>query len=544
MNRGHPSTDAERTIRRHDPRAVVAACVMLMAAVALVFVQTLNHEFVNYDDNLYISDNPHVTGGLKPSEMVWVTTHFSSGHWHPLTWLTHMLDWQLYGPMAGGHHLTSVLLHAANAVGLFLLLRSLTSDLWRSALVAAIFAIHPLRVESVAWAAERKDVLSGLFFVLTLAAYVRFVRRPFSWGRYVFVLVLFSLGLMSKAMLVTVPCVMLLLDYWPLNRVGRVSPAALVAEKIPIFAMSVASSIAGYRAQGELMASATRLPLSARGLNAFISYVAYLGQFFYPLRLAPFYPHRGASIPFWQGAAALVLLAAITLAALVWRRRYPALTVGWLWYLGMMLPVIGLTQAGDQAMADRYTYLPQIGFCMALVWAPVPSRRRVATGIVVLGLPLICCAAWKQTSYWRDSERLWTHALGCTTDNSVANYNLGAAYLARKQPDEAIVHYRQAVKMRPEKPSFHDSLGAALLQLGRLDEAILCFRRAIELQDDFAPAHNNLAVALAQNGNMQGAILEWRRTLQIDPGRQSARENLEMAIRQQDPAGKPSAIMP
>ena len=351
----------------------------------MVFGQTVRHEFINCDDDQYVYENPQVARGFTAQGIVWAFTHFHSANWHPLTWLSHMLDCQLYGlNHPGGHHLTNVLLHAASAILLFLVLRQMTGDLWPSAFVAALFAIHPLHVESVAWVAERKDVLSGLFFMLTLAAYVGYARRPFSLLRYLLVTVLFALGLMAKPMLVTLPFVLLLLDYWPLGRIGAAVPQSpqqarlprqsslalrrVLLEKLPWLVLTAASCVVTRFAQQTALVSTERLPLPSRIANALVSYVAYLGQFFYPVGLAVLYPYPQSTLPIWKIVGALLLLVGISLAVLACRRKCPYLLVGWLWYLGMLVPVIGLVQVGDQSMADRYTYLTQIGLYIALAW--------------------------------------------------------------------------------------------------------------------------------------------------------------------------------
>ncbi len=408
---------------RTIPRTVLAACCLLALAVAVVFGPTVWHDFVNFDDDAYVYDNPQVMQGLTQQTVAWSFTTFHSSNWHPLTWLSHALDCQLYGTQhAAGHHLTNVVLHAAVAILLLLVLWQMTGSLWPSAVVAAVFAVHPLRVESVAWIAERKDLLSGLFFMLTLGAYLHYVRHPFSWHRYLLVAAMFALGLMAKPMLVTLPFVLLLLDYWPLGRISlrggadsqdnsgadipvcrekprcdgsctatpgatvQLSPQLkwgdtgrqeclphLIAEKLPLLLLAAASCVVTSFAQDPSIAVSKYLPVSARIANALVSYVDYLGQFFYPLGLAAFYPHPESGLPIWKVAGALLLLVGISAAAWIGRRRCPYLLVGWLWYLGMLIPVIGLVQVGDQARADRYTYLPQIGLVVALVWA---QRRR------------------------------------------------------------------------------------------------------------------------------------------------------------------------
>ncbi len=348
------------------PKAVILVSCFLFLAVLAVFGRTVRYGFVNFDDDQYVYRNAHVTGGLSGQDVVWAFSHFYAANWHPLTWLSHMLDWDVYQQAAWGHHLSSVLLHAAAAILLFLALRRMTAALWPSALVAALFAIHPLRVESVAWIAERKDVLSGVFFMLTLLAYADYARRP-GVLRYLWVVLAYVLGLMAKPMLVTVPLVLLLLDYWPLGRLGAWRRCVL--EKLPLLALAAASCVATILAQRAVIAAAAdTFPFSWRLGNVPYSYVAYTVQFFYPVGLTPKYPYPPGGPPGWQAIAAALTLGGVTILALLAARKHPYLIVGWLWYLGMLVPVIGLVQVGSQPMADRYTYLPQIGLSIMLAW--------------------------------------------------------------------------------------------------------------------------------------------------------------------------------
>ena len=497
---------------RPDRCAVSAVRVFLLLAVTMVFGQAISHDFVSYDDPRYVWQNPHVSGGLTSEGLVWVFTHSHGFNWHPLTGLSHMLDCQLFGLWAEGHHAVNVLLHAAAAVVLFLVLRQMTRRLdqadafWRSAFVAAVFAIHPLRVESVAWVAERKDVLSGLLFMLTLAAYVAYVRRPFSLPRYLLVALLFALGLMAKPMLVTVPFVLLLLDYWPLGRwhggtgilpvresstgilparekrtdrklaptparsisgvfTGMPMPLSLrlLVEKLPLLALAAAASVATLFAQSEAMKMNTYLSLPWRIGNALVSYVDYVGQLFCPLGLAVFYPHPGNHLPVWKVTVAFLVLAGISVGVLASRRR-PYLLVGWLWFLGMLVPTIGLVQVGFQAMADRYTYLPQIGLCIALAWGVADvsrswSYRRWVCGVgsALVVASLMACA-WLQTSYWRNSETLWTHAVDCNSQNAKAHTYLGMALGDLGQFEEAIAHFRKALEIKPDEAEAREHL--------------------------------------------------------------------------------------
>ena len=522
-----------------NPYLAPAVCGFLLLAVVLVFGRTAQYRFVDLDDSGYVYENSHVRAGLTAEGIVWAFTSSHSSNWHPVTWLSHMVDCQFYDLRPCGHHVSNVLLHAATAILLFLVLRRMTGRLWPSAFVAAVFAVHPLRVESVAWVAERKDVLSGLFFMLTLWAYVRYVERPTSWRRYIMVVVFFTLGLMAKPLLVTVPFVLLLLDYWPL---GRMEPPAtnrlmrLVIEKIPLLLLSVASCAVTLVAQGRAVQPLEFVPLPWRITNALVSYVDYLRQFVCPVGLAALYPHPGNNLPTWQVAVALLVLAGISLAALAGRRRHPYLLVGWLWYLGMLVPVIGLVQVGQQAMADRYTYLTQIGLCVALAWgvpnvaASWPDRRWFLPVSASLVVVILMGCAWHQTGYWRDSESLWKHTLACTSNNAVAHGNLGLALANRGLIDKAIVEYREAVKIDPANAEAHNNFGVALAEREQVDEAIAHYRRALEVNPDFAWAHNNLGVALAKRGLIDEAIAHYRQAIRTEPDNAQAHNNLAAAL--------------
>jgi protein O-mannosyl-transferase len=417
-------------------------------------------------------------------------------------------------------------------IALFLVLRQMTGALWRSAFVAAVFAIHPLRVESVAWLAERKDVLSGLFFMLTIGAYVRYARRPWSLARHGLVVLLFAMGLMCKPMLVTLPVVLLLLDYWPLQRTE--SEGRLVLEKLPLLALSAASCVVTLLAQTGAMPSIKSFSLSARLANALASCMVYLGQMVWPAGLAVFYPYPHNGLPPWEMALAGTLLAGLSAVVLWQRRKQPWLLVGWVWYLVMLLPVAGLIQAGRQAHADRYTYLPQIGIYLAVTWLVAEWKvNRVALGGLMAGvLAVLMVCAWQQTAYWKDSETLWTHTLACTTDNAVAQNNLGNALLQKSQADEAIAHLQKALQIRPNFAEAHYTLGNALRQKGKVDEAIVQFQEALKIKPDYAEAHNNLGTALRQKGRVDEAISHYQKALKIMPDNESIHVNLANALLQ------------
>ncbi len=548
------------------PYSLLAVCGLLLLAVAAVFGQTVGYKFVNFsDDAEYVTDNRLVQQGLSGEGIVWALTTFHTTNWHPLTWLSHMLDCELYDLNPAGHHLTNVLLHAAAAVLLLLALRRMTGALWASAWVAAVFALHPLRVESVAWVAERKDVLSGLFFMLTLWLYARYAERPASWGRYLLVVASFALGLTAKSMLVTLPFVLLLLDYWPLGRLGpsRVGSAAegadpprtgrllvrLVVEKIPFFVLAAASCVVTLAANRSAVKPLEQLPFLWRVANAAVAYVAYLGNMLYPVGLAVLHPAPKGPPPAWETAGAVIVLLAISTAAFVLRRKCPYLLVGWLWYLGTLVPVIGLVRAGNEGMADRFTYLTQIGLTVAIAWGAVhvvrswPDCRWGIAAVAALVVAGLMGYASQQTQHWHDSETLWKHTLDCIPRNPIAENNLGNALAARGEFGEAIKYYQKALEDKPDYPEAHYNLGLALAGRGQVDAAIKHYRRALDMDPDCLEAHFNLALALAGRGRFEEAIAHYRQALALATARNN--RALAVAIRAQirhcqslAPAGK------
>lgn len=522
-----------------SPRMAAALCAGLILLVAAVFGQTVRYGFVNFDDDLYVYGNPTIQQGLSRENAVWAFTHVHSANWHPLTTLSHMLDCQLFGINPAGHHAVNVLLHAASAGLLFLVLRKLTGSLWRSAFVAAVFAIHPLRVESVAWISERKDVLSGLFFMLTIQAYVRYVRSP-RWTRYAVVLIFFAAGLLAKPMLVTLPLVLLLLDYWPLQ---RVRPEAfrwrilrdLIIEKLPFFALSAGSCVITFVVQqgAGAMEAMARLPLLFRVGNALVASITYIGQMFWPVRLAVLYPL--VPVELWKAVVSLAILAGVTVAAIRLRRSHPCLLTGWFWYLIMLLPVIGIVQVGSQAHADRYTYLPEIGLAVALTWL-VPGyaagwrRLRAATaGLALLVVAVLAVGSHKQVSCWQNSEALWTHTLSCTQNNVAAYNNLGLVFMDTR-PDEAIALFQKAIAGKPDYTKALNNLGNVLMNKGCLDEAILRFQEALAVKPGYTDALNNLGYALMQKGRVDEAIVLFQKALADNPGLIEISNNLGYAL--------------
>jgi Flp pilus assembly protein TadD len=566
-----PLRDADSFLR--GPRWHIWAALLLSA----VFLRTLGHGFVNFDDDLYVTDNLWVKQGLSLAGLRWAFFGSAAANWHPLTWLSHMADCQFFGLRPWGHHLVSALLHTVNTGLLFLVLRRITQAPWRSFFVAAVFAIHPLHVESVAWISERKDVLSGFFFMLTLGAYARYVEQAVSQrskvgvqkteaGRssgfqlpyssyYFWTLGFFALGLMSKPMLVTVPCLLLLLDYWPFRR-GVAGEAelpgsnkldalrvrarcweGLVWEKAPFFALAACSSLITYVVQKRAgaMWTLSEVPFSERIGNALVAYWRYLGKFFCPTRLSVFYPHPGQ----WPVAPVLVsglMLLAVTALALRLRQRAPFFLVGWLWFLGTLVPVIGLVQVGWQSLADRYMYIPMIGLLLAGIWGmelltATWSARMVpmlvaGTGLLGMGAVL----AWEQAGYWKDSETLFRHALRVTDNNFIAHHNLGMALMSEGRLDEAAVEFGAALKLRPKSADSYNGLGEVLLRQGHMDEAMALFDKAISFKPDLAVAYNNLGIIRSRKGMVDQAILDFEHALKARPGYVKAFNNLGLAL--------------
>ncbi len=520
-------------------------CISLAVLTWVVFGQLLQYDFINYDDPRYVYENTNITNGLTIGGIAWAFTHIHSMNWHPLTTISHMLDCQLYGLKPGAHHFTNVLLHSIVAILLLLVLQRMTGgpsgtgSIWRSAFVAAVFAIHPLRVESVAWIAERKDVLSGVFFMLTLLTYFRYVRVR-SIGHYLTVLFMFALGLMCKPMLVTLPFVLLVLDYWPLGRIrgqksdvsGHENLVMLVVEKIPLVGLSAISSVVTFLAQRGAVGWTEQLPVLARINNAVVTYAAYMWQMLWPVKLAVFYPHPESRLPLWEIILCLLLLIGITAAAVVLRKSRPYFITGWLWYLGMLVPVIGLVQVGWQGRADRYTYLPQIGLYIAITWgiADVTAawrwQREILTAGTAIVVGLLSWRASVQASYWRDSETLFTHALAVTSNNDVAENNLGIVFLQKGNLDEAISLLQAAVDLRPENSPAHENLAKALLQKGQVTDALVHYRRLLELQPDNIEVHNIVGTVLIQQGQAREAAEEWQKVLAIQPDNGNAMSNL------------------
>jgi tetratricopeptide (TPR) repeat protein len=518
----------------------VGICVLLAGLVWLVFGQTRGFEFINYDDPQNVYKNTEVAKGLSLNGVAYAFTETQVGHWIPVTTLSHMLVSHNCGVAPSGHHVANVLLHGTGAILLFLVLWKMTFALWRSAFVAGVFAIHPLRVESVAWVTERKDVLSAVFFMLTLATYLAYVRQPQSTMRYLAVVVLFTFGLMSKSMLLTLPFVLLLLDYWPLGRFREALDRkcflstfrALTREKVPLLALSLLFAVIQIVSAHTGILSTEKIPMSARMANAAVSYVDYVGTTFWPTSLNIFYPHPVNSLAGWKVTISLVALIAALAASLAAAKRHPYLIVGWGWFLGMLVPVIGLIQSGELARADRYTYLPQIGLSIALTWlvadlaTVLPARRLILGCLSAAIIGALTVAAHRQVSFWSDSESLWRRALACDEKNALAHSNLAAVLVEKGRRSEAITQYGEALEIDPSMLLAHNNLGLELLNSGRVPEAIAHFIRAIEINEHYESAHNNLGTAFLQTGQVEDAIKAFKRVLELNPLAAGAEANL------------------
>jgi tetratricopeptide (TPR) repeat protein len=534
------SAKLARTSRGMDTKpqtkCVLLVCFFLVLTVLAVYGQTARFGFVNCDDGVNVSENPAVEKGLSFRAAGWAFTHAQACNWIPLTTLSHMLDCQVFGLDAGGHHMVNVLWHAGNAVLLFLVLGQMTGSFWSSAFVAAVFAVHPLRVESVACVSERKDVLSGFFFLLTIGIYVRYVRQPSRAGYGLMALTL-ALGLLAKSMVATLPFVLLLLDYWPLGRLQNKGQfRRLFVEKVPLFILSAAGCAATALAPG-LLVNARQISFLERLGNAAVSYVVYLRQTFFPTGLACLYPYLPNSQPLWKVGAAFAALAGISAGAVACRKKFPYLLTGWLWYLGMLLPVIGLVPISyDAAHADRYTYLPGIGLAIAVTWAVAHwsahwhYRGMVVGGLSAVGLMVLVICAVIQTSYWHNSEALWSRALSCTGANTFARNGLGLALAGKGDWEGAIAQYDQALRIEPDNADARLNLGVVLDKLGRGEEAIAQYQRVLEIHPDSADARNNLGLVYFKKGNMEQAVAQYRKALVLAPDNAEARRNLGAAL--------------
>jgi tetratricopeptide (TPR) repeat protein len=513
--------------------------LILVGAVLLAYASVLSAEFVNYDDQAYVTENRRVSGGLRAGNVAWALTAFEAGNWHPLTWISHMADCEAYALRPRGHHATNLALHALASVLAFLVTRRLTGKTGPSAVVAGLFALHPLNVESVAWVSERKNVLSTVFWLLTMGAYASYARRP-GPGRYLAVALFLALGLLAKPMVVTLPCVLLLLDVWPLRRVVLGAPdtparlRALVLEKLPLLGLSVLSSLLTVGAQraGGAVTSLDAIPLSERIPNAVVAYVAYLWKMLWPARLAVFYPHPGAGLA-WSRVALCALLL-LLVSALVWRQasRRPYLLVGWLWYLGTLVPVIGIVQVGSQAMADRYAYVPLLGIFLMLAFLAdeaAGGARRALGAAALLLLAVLGVLTARQARFWHDSRSLFEHALRVTEKNYVAETNLGLVYAKELRWEEAIASFRRALAIRPSHAEARANLGVALAKTGKVEDAIPQLERALKIDPASSLTHANLGLAL-RGRDMPRALEHMRRAVELKPDFMEARLNLGAAL--------------
>ncbi len=564
--------------------------LVLALTVLMVFWDVQNFDYVYYDDQAYVIDNHYVHSGLTSNSISWALTAIHEGCWYPLTWLSLMLDFELFKLNPGGYHWTNVVFHIANTLLLFLVFNRMTGRLWRSCLVAALFAIHPMHVESVAWVAERKDVLSTFFWMLTLWSYVSYAERP-DFKRYVWVLVFFILGLLSKPMVVTLPFVLLLLDYWPLKRIESFhtyeshtsvslpvflnkrlrSSLLLILEKIPLFILSLPVIMITFlfSKNQDVMVTLQTISLQLRIENVLVSYATYIAKLFWPQNMAVFYPYPVA-LPLWQVALSLVMLSAITMFVIFHARRRPYLLVGWLWYLGVLVPVIGLVQVGSQAMADRYTYISFIGLFVMLTWsvadylASVKYHRVIQAVLYSLTVSVLAVVSWQQVQHWQNTKTLFSHALRVTERNYVAHNGLGAAYMSQKKLKEATFHFNEALKITPSyipanhgmgssliarglyseaipyytnviriKPDdalAYNNIGYALVMLNRLDEAEKYYRIAVSYNPGNASFHNGLGILFTKQGRMEEAVLSFQKVLKLNPGHAGAHNNLAMIL--------------
>ncbi len=603
------SSSAMPRARRPNQRVLIALAIALALVTVGIYWRAADGQFVVYDDHVYVTDNPPVRRGLSADGLRWAFTTHHAGNWHPLTWLAHMLDCELFGLNAAWHHRTNVLLHAANSVLLFFVLMRMTSSrphplfkpqpsslkpssFWASAMVAAIFAVHPLNVESVAWVAEKKNVLSTLFWFLAMLAYVPYTRRPSAW-RYALVLATFGLGLLAKPIVVTLPCVLLVLDYWPLGRLltessdradprertnipntepgafapgvsepenalaspavplrGLTPPAQLapmwhwrnvralpLLEKLPMLVLSAAVSYQTIVAQEAARATTRDLPISARIGNAVDAYVAYLRNAVWPSDLAVLYPHPRDTLPRARVAGAACLLLAVTVAAVALRRTRPYFLVGWLWYLGTLVPVIGLVQVGMQSMADRYVYVPLVGIFWAAVWGVsdltirLPHRALWRTAIAACVLSCLAAVTWRQVLVWRDTYTLFLHATRVTRNNGIAHYKVGLELTQRNEPKLAIGHLQRAARWEAAEPDTHIALAGVLARVGRLDEAAAEFHEALALDADAAKARHGLGLILLEQGRAGEAVGILREVVRKTPADANAQFDLAQALR-------------
>jgi protein O-mannosyl-transferase len=507
---------------------VISIYFALLISTLLVFWQVRNFDFVNYDDDVYVYANPHVLNGLTAGNVIWAFTTCYFGNWNPLTWISYMLDRQIIGSGPGGYHLTNLIFHLANTLILFFVLRQMTQKLWQSAFVAALFALHPLHVEAAAWVSGRKDILSTFFWILAMLAYWQYVKKPGA-SRYLMTLLVFMLGIMAKPMLVTLPFVLLLLDYWPLER--KIS-WRLLAEKIPFIVLSIASSALAFLTQQSSSSISSLLPLKFRIANALISYMKYIEKLFLPVDLAAFYPHPYENISVLYAVISAILLLAVTILVFRFAKNRRYLVTGWFWYLGTLVPVIGIIQVGSHAMADRYSYITLTGLFIIIAWG-LPEllkklpQRKIALGVsMVIVLTALGICAGRQASYWKNSVTLFSQALSVTQNNYLAYNHLGLAYGKLGRWTEAMDACKNAIKIKPDYVEAHNNLGVVYGKLGRWPEAMDIYKQTIKIEPDYAEAHYNLGNAYQKFGRYSEAINAYKQAIRIKPDLAEAHNNL------------------
>jgi tetratricopeptide (TPR) repeat protein len=508
----------------------LAICFLLAATTSIVYLPVYKYDFLNYDDNEYVTKNTHVTSGLTPENIFWAFSSVHSANWHPITWISHMVDCELFGLDAGRHHLTNLILHIVNTLLLFAVFTQMTKRLWSSAFVAAVFALHPLHTESVAWIAERKDVLCTLFGLLTVAAYLRYVKKHDTVS-YLLMLLAFTLGLMAKPMLVTLPFVLLLLDYWPLERFKEkedinsnqpiINPnRQLVLEKLPLFILSATSSIITYSVQQSWGAVKQTYPLGQRIANAAVSYIAYIGKTLWPRKLAIFYPHPEDSLALWKVAVAASLLIGISVLVIIIRKKHRYLPAGWLWFVITLVPVTGLVQVGDQAMADRYMYIPLIGLSIMIVWGfgeltqKMKYRQIVSTAAIITVPGLLSVQTHIQQSYWKDNETVFKHALEVTKDNYAAYYELARVFYRQGDIEKALQYYNETLRIKPDTTEVYENIAAVLVNENRLDEAAENYKKALEINPKLINTRRKLAYIFVRQNRLDEAIPQFYRILE------------------------------
>lgn len=521
-----------------DKNLLLLIYLSLAMITFVAYYQVLSHDFIRYDDDVYVFENSNVTSGISIESAKWALTTPKASNWHPLTWLSHMLDCQLFDLNPGLHHLTNLFFHIANTLLLFAVFKNATSRIWTSAFVAAIFALHPLHIESVAWVAERKDLLSTFFWLLTMLTYLYYTERK-TITRYALSLLFFALGLMAKPMLVTLPFVLLLFDYWPLERFSFTKDkfkniTRLIIEKIPFFLITIASCIITFFVQkgGGAVLKMEVLGINSRIRNAIVSYVVYIEKMFWPRPLAVLYPLSITPQPILIVTISALILLTLTAVLLYLGLKKKYLLFGWLWYIGTLVPVIGLIQVGVQAHADRYTYIPLIGLFVIIAWsipdllAKLPNRKFILTTSALIILAASTIATFAHLKHWKNSITLFAHTLSVTENNYIMHSNYGNVLKDQGKVYQAIEHFNKALRIKPDFTDVNVNLGNALADLDRFDEAIHNYKKAINAKPNFEKAHYNLAVALAKKGQKDQAIKEYNKTLELDPGNFDAWKNL------------------